>query len=94
MSFLFCPGQQLIRIRTPLLLMDSLPGDNTDSDNEVNDDYCITDSSCWNSSANMPQEFVDAILDENAETTRNIEPDTYLPPETKRLTFDITNPRL
>ena len=94
MSFLFRPGQQLVPIGNPPSHMDSLPGYNTDSDNEVHDDYCITDSFRWNSSANMLQEVVDAILYEDAETTRNIEPEIYLPPETKRLSFDITTPRL
>jgi hypothetical protein len=42
MSFIYRPGQQLIRIRDPPAHLDSLPGYNSDSDNDVNDDYCIT----------------------------------------------------
>jgi hypothetical protein len=42
----------------------------------------------------MPQDMVDAILDEDAEVTRNLEPANSLPPETKRLSFNITSIRL
>ena len=45
MSFLYRPGQQLIRIRDPPAHLDSLPGYNTDSDNEVRDEDCIPDLS-------------------------------------------------
>ena len=83
MSFHFRSGHQLIRIRTPPLHIDSLPGYNTDSDNDVNDDF-IPDP-YWNYTANMPQDDVDGILDDDAEITRNLEPQIPLPPETKLL---------
>ena len=86
MSFHYRPGQQLIRIRNPPVHMESLPGYNTDSDNEVHDDDCIPDSR-WNFTAHMPQEVVDAILNEDAETTRDQEPEIPLPPETKRISI-------
>ena len=70
MSFLYRPGQQLIRIRNPPAHIESLPGYNTDSDNEVHDDDCIPDSN-RNYTANMPQDDVDAILYEDAEMTRD-----------------------
>ena len=91
MSFLFRPGQQLIRIRTPpVSRRDSPPpGCNSDSDNGVYDDFCYTDSPHWNSAANMPQDMVDAILDEDTEIPR-----FDLPPEIQGLSFQITSIRL
>ena len=93
MSYLFRPGQQLIPVGNPPAHMDSLPGYNTDSDNEVRDDDCITDPR-WNSAANMPQDVVDDILYQDAETTRDIEPEIPLPPETKRISIDLQSLRL
>jgi len=85
MSFLFCSGQQWIRIRNPPAHTDSLPGYNTDSDNEVRDDDCIPDPR-WNSAANMPQDVVDVILYEDAEMTRD--------QETKRISVNLQSLRL
>ena len=93
MSFLYHPGQQLIRICNPPAHLDSLPGYNTDSDNEVRDEDCIPDPS-WNHTANMPQEDVDAILYEDAILTRDQEPEIPLPPETKRISIVFRSLRL
>ena len=68
-----------------------LPGYNTDSDNDVSD--FIPDPH-WNYSANMPQDEVDGILDEDAEMTRFLEPQIPLPPETKRLSVTLLSCRL
>jgi hypothetical protein len=95
MSFLFRPGQKLIRNNTPHVSTwadrrDSPPpGCNSDSDNDVRDDFCYTDSPHWNSAANMPQDMVDAILDEDTEIPR-----FDLPPELQGLSFQITSIRL
>ena len=93
MSFLFRPGQQLIQVGHPSDHMDSLPGYNTDSDNEVRDDESIPDPR-WNYTANMPQDLVDGILNEAAEMDRDLEPDIHLPPEIKRLSVNFQSLRL
>ena len=88
MSFLFRPGQQLISVGAPPSHMESFPGFNTDSDNEVQDDDFLPDPR-WNYEANMPQEVYEDILYQDAETTRDKEPDIPLPPKTKQLSIDL-----
>ena len=75
-------------VGNPRSYMESPPGVNTDSDNETQDDDCIPDSR-WNSKANIPQDVVEDILYQDAEMTRDIEPDIPLPPETKGLSIDL-----
>jgi hypothetical protein len=68
-----------------------LPGYNTDSDNDVSD---FIPEPRWNYSANMPQDEVESILDEDAEMTRYLKPQIPLPPETKRLSVTLQSRRL